>query len=110
MQAVSHFDLVVRHSGVEASVCPVFLEFVGKGDGSDCLHESQEGKIRVLLGLSSSDQFRFSLFVLGNHVFSVFPDQEEGVSNILISRSTELIHYAMGNISNLINKQHNTFL
>lgn len=38
------------------------------------------------------------------------PDQEESISNVLISLAHVPIHYAMHNLSNLIDKEHNSFL
>lgn len=90
----------------------VLLKLLRDGDTSDDLEKGYDSQIRLLLHTSVAVEFEFSrVLVLHSVVFrSELPNEKESITNVLVGRSTVMVHHSMYDFSDLVDEHHHTLL
>ena len=102
---------VVRHPGIEIFIVSVSVTFSRRPDACQhqhCAHNCHFASNSVLAVLS-----RLQLSVCRvdeGELLRDFPDQQEGVSNVLVGSPCILIHKSMHNLSHRVDEHHDFLL
>ena len=109
MQAKAHFYLIVGYSLLQLLVLSVLDELSASLDHCQDLQERDHTHISQLVHRISI--LESNVISISRHIMLIeLPNKQEGISDVLIWRATELIHYAMHDLSDLIHKGHYALL
>lgn len=110
MESESHLDtFVVFDSVLEVFVVFIFQKSVGFGDLSNHLDKGKYGQVSHLLDSLCFNEFKlFSIFLIFKLSVSllVFPNQQKGITDVLVWWATVRVYDGVTDLSNLIDEDH----
>ena len=113
METVADFDLIAGHSRGKTSVFPVVQDILFSVDFRLDLDEGDCGK--VALGVQPLDRvvlvaLNLVLFIQVDVLLLEFPDHQERVSDILVSRAPVPIDDRVNDLTDIVHEEHHIFL